>query len=81
MQDFLGNNNIFNVVRMGEHVCRLYVRYPVLLLQQGQVAGLGGRVAAHIYDLLRSRFHQNLQHILMHPGPRGIQHHHIGITL
>ena len=37
---------------VGEHVDRLYGLYVVLLVQQLQVAGLGGGVTRHIDDTL-----------------------------
>ena len=54
---------------MGEHVDGLYLLYAVLLVQQLQVAGLGGRVARHIDDTLGLGPQNGLDDVRVHAGP------------
>ena len=52
------------MLRMREHVHRLYFYYVVFLFQNKQVAGLCGGVAAYVYNFLSLNFHQPVHHIL-----------------
>ncbi len=50
-------------------------------MKQGEVAGLCGRIAAHIYYAGRRGFEYHLDYIFMHAGSRGVDYHHVGTAV
>ena len=63
---------------VGEHVHRLDGRNHVFLTQDGQVPGLGGRVAANVYHPVRFRVKDHLGHVRVDAGAGRVQDNDIG---
>src|SRR5690554_8194546 len=66
----LQQDHVFNVMGMRKHIHRLHTGNEVEHIQQLQITRLGGRVTAHIYDLIGGRIKDGLQYIGMHSGTR-----------
>ena len=64
-----------------EHIHRLYGHYPVLLVQQLQVAGLGGRVARYIDDTLGLGPQNGLDDVGVHAGPWRVGDDDVGASV
>ena len=64
--------HVLHMVRMREHVYRLYGFYFVFCIEQLQVPCLRGRITAHIHDTFRLGKQDNIHHILMHTGTGGV---------
>src|SRR5690554_4125878 len=77
----LQQDHVFNVVGMRKHIHRLHTGNAVAYIQQLQITRLGGRVTAHIYDLIGSRIQDGLYHIGMHSGTRRIGNDDIAATV
>ena len=60
------------MLRVREHVHRLYFLHAVLRVKQGEVAGLRGGVAAHIDDARHLQLQQLLNDVRVHAGARRV---------
>lgn len=66
---------------MWKHIDRLYAMYIIASSEHLQVACLGGRIAADIYDFAWRGCQQLFYYFLVHAGARWVCHHYIGPTV
>ena len=66
---------------VGEHVHGLDVEDVVVVGEDGEVAGLGGGVAAHIYHPLRGAGQEDAGDVGMDAGTRRVEHHDVGLSV
>jgi hypothetical protein len=71
-------HNVFHVMRVGEHVDRLNGCDLVFGVEQSQIAGLCGRIAADIDDASWFGPQYDVDHIGVHSGAGRIHYHHVG---
>ena len=60
------------MLRVGEHIHGLDLRYTVGAVKHGEVARLGGGIATDIHDTLRLGAEDSGDHILVHTGTRRV---------
>ena len=60
------------MMRMWEHIYRLYLLNGILHREQAQVACLCRGVTAHVNDTFRFRKKNRVDHIVMHTGTRRV---------
>ena len=58
---------------VGEHVYRLNGRNLIIPAQDGQVTGLGSRIAAYIHHSFRGGVQDYLRHVRMNAGTGRVQ--------
>ena len=69
------------MLRVREHVHGLYTCYLVLLTEQGEVAGLCGRITAHIHNALRGNVQQLFHYLLVHAGTWWVSDDNVGCAV
>ena len=65
---FLQKNDIFHMLSVREHVDRLHLHNFISRVEQLEVAGLSGRIAAYIHDAFGGGKQDGVNDILMHAG-------------
>lgn len=66
---------------MGEHVDGLHGHDGVFGVEEGEVAGLRGGVAAHVDDGFGLGAEDGVDHVGVHAGARRVDDHHVGLAV
>ena len=74
-------HDVLHVRGVREHVDGLHLGYPVVGVQEGEVARLCGGVAAYVNDSLRARLEYYLYHIRMHACPWRVGDDDVGASV
>ena len=74
---FFEAHHVFHMVGVGEHVDRLHGCDLIKAVESGKVAGLSGRITAHIHDSFGSGVEYDFDYIVVHAGSRGVDNHNI----